>query len=81
MILTNCHAWQYNNTSRAAFCDPCRGRMRMNRCEPGVFGRVAASTSGYMLISLRDDESKQESNLFNSVAVLRPNAEFWDSGW
>jgi hypothetical protein len=29
-----------------------------------------------MLTSLRDDESKREFNLLNSVAVLRWNAEF-----
>jgi hypothetical protein len=26
----------------------------VNRCDPGVFGRVAASTPGYKLQSLRD---------------------------
>ena len=35
-------------------CDPCRGRLPMNRFDPGVFGRVAASTPGYKLKSLRD---------------------------
>jgi hypothetical protein len=39
-------------------------------------GRVAASTPGYLLKSLRDDESKRDSNLLDCTAVLRSKAEF-----
>jgi hypothetical protein len=39
-------------------------------------GRVAASTPGDYLKSLRDYESKRESNLLDSAAVLRSKAEF-----
>ena len=42
----------------------------------GVFGRAAASTPGYPLQSLRDNDSKGQSNLLDRVTILRSSTEF-----
>ena len=44
------------HTPGGAFCDPQPGSKSGETPDPGVFGRVAASTPGYKLQSLRDTD-------------------------